>query len=132
MDVARPIPGWSPSTPEVRGAALDELAREHPVLVVHFWAAWNGVDPLTDRSIQAAAIRLSGRVRFVSLNVDLAENVELCRRYGLATVPTLLVLQDGRPRRLIVGHRGPDELVADIEARLADADPIKPRWAFWK
>ena len=132
MDVARPIPGWTPSTPEVRGDDLDQLARRHPAVVVHFWAPWNGVDPLTDRSIQAAAGRLAERVRFASCNIDLAENADLWHRYGLANVPSLLVLVGGRPRRLIVGHRSPDERVAEIETRLGDPAARKPWWAFWK
>ena len=132
MEVARPIPGWRPSTPAVGGRALDELVQQHPAIAVHLWAPWNGVDPLMDRSIQAVASQLAGRVYFVSCDVDTDEGAELCRRWGVVNVPALAVLLSGELRRFIVGYLPPEHLAGEIESRLRDPEGRKRWWAFWQ
>lgn len=131
METSRPIPGWRPSTPDVWGDAIADLLQQHSAIAIHFWAVWNGVDPLTDRSIQDIADQFAGRVWFVSCNVDLEENFELCRRLSLATVPTLGVLAAGRQPKLLIGHFPPKKLAAEIETRLYEPER-KPWWAFWR
>jgi thioredoxin-like negative regulator of GroEL len=131
MEISRPIPGWRPSTPDVRGDAIADLLQQHSAIAIHFWAVWNGVDPPMDRSIQDIADRFAGRVWFVSCNVDLEENVELCRRFGVATVPTLGILVPDRQPQLLVGHRPPEQLAAEIETRLNEPER-QPWWASWR
>ncbi|WP_165223894.1 thioredoxin family protein [Aquisphaera insulae] len=126
MTNPRPIPGWTPSTPEISGASIHDLAQRHPALAVHFWAPWNGHDPTMDRNIQPIRERFAGRVHFVSCNIDLAANDELARRCRIRNVPTLVVLVDGDPREPIVGCRGPDTLAAAIEVRLVSSE--SKRW----
>jgi hypothetical protein len=129
MEIHRPIPGWIPSTPDVRGGAVDEFVERHPAIAIHFWAPGNGSDPPMDRGIQAIAERFSPRVAFFSCNVDLPDNAAWCRRCGVATVPTLATWVSGELRGLIVGCREPDQLAAEIESRLAPAR--KPWWMFF-
>lgn len=114
----RPIPGWSPSTPEVTDSTINEVVQRHPAVAIHFWAAWNGVDPPMDRVIQEIGPRFAGRLVFYSCNTDLAENVELCRRFRFGNIPALSVLVAGQPHKPIIGLRSPDDLVAQIETRL--------------
>ena len=120
MPVPRPIPGWSPSTPEVHGSTLDNLMRLHSTIAVHFWAAWNGYDPLMDDSIRAIRSSFEGRVYFASCNTDLEENGELCRRCRLTNLPALVVFVSGTPRGPIIGFREPGPLSEEIEARLRE------------
>ncbi len=35
---------WNPGTPAETAANLPAVLAGHPVVVIHFWAAWNGVD----------------------------------------------------------------------------------------
>jgi thiol-disulfide isomerase/thioredoxin len=100
-------------------------------VAIHFWAPWNGYDPVMDRAIQAVAKRFADRVHFVSCNIDLEENVELCRRFGVVNVPSLGLLVSGMTRRVITGCRAPEDLVSEIESRFHERES-KPWWAFWK
>lgn len=129
MSISRPIPGWIPSTPEVRGDAALDLVQRHAAVAIHFWAPWNGADPLLDRSLQALAERFKDRVVFYSCNVDLAENREFCQQCGLANVPTLAIWVSGRLRRMLVGFREPEPFAVEIESQLAP--PRKAWWSFW-
>lgn len=121
---------WFPSTPEINGPEADRLG-QYGAVAIHFWAPWNRIDVRMDVSIQAVAPRFADRVEFVSCNIDLAENAELCRRFGVLNVPTIGVLIDGRPRRPIVGLREPVPLAEEIESRLRPQEP-KPWWALWR
>lgn len=122
MKTHRPIPDWTPSTPEVRGRNVDDVVRRHFAVAIHFWAPWNGSDPPMNASILAIADRFVGRVAFYSCNVDLNDNVELCKHCRIANIPTLAIWVSGEQKLPIVGLREPDELATDIESRLCDAE----------
>jgi thioredoxin-like negative regulator of GroEL len=129
MGVPRPIPGWRPSTPEVSGLGIDELVRRHRATAVHFWAPWNGHDRLMDSSIRDVSGRFAGRLVFVSCNVDLGENRELCQRCRFKNIPALGLLAPGRPPALVVGYRDPETLAGAIESWLKQPERT-PWWAF--
>lgn len=128
MDKPASCADWIPSTPEIRAQDIERFARRGP-LAIHFWAPWNRHDVCMDQSIQAVAPRFAGRVEFLSCNIDLAENIELCRRFNVWNIPAIGVLVAGAERRPIVGYREPDQLAEQIESRLLPEQP-KPRWAF--
>lgn len=131
MDVPRPIPSWKPSTPAVRGLTIEELVQQHPAVAIHFWAPWNGQDPLMDRSLQSISGRFAGRVVFVSCNVDLAENRELCQRCGFKNIPALGLLVSGQEPISVIGYRDPETLAGVIESWLNEPEPKrKPWWVF--
>ena len=130
MDVWRPIPGWKSSLPAVSGDGLDAMVAAHPAVAVHFWAEWNGVDPPMDRCIRAVEEQFAGRVWFMACDIDQQENVALCKRFGVVTVPTLGVVTSARPPRLLVGYRKPEELARAIEELLKPEPPAW--WQFWR
>jgi thioredoxin-like negative regulator of GroEL len=132
MAVPRPIPGWRPSTPEVRGLRVEDLVQQHPAVAIHFWAPWNGYDPLMDRSIQSISGKFAGRVVFVSCNVDLGENGELCQRCGFKNIPALGLLVSGHQPISEIGYRDPEKLAGVIESWLKEPErKRKPSWVFW-
>ncbi len=130
-EIARPIPGWKPTTPDIGRESLESLFDEHSALAIHFWAPWNGVDPLMDRGIQQIANQFANRVTFFSVNVDTERGVELAQRFGVATVPTLVMLRSNSPPRLAVGYgRLRNWLISSNQCCLAPKP--QPRWAFWR
>jgi len=86
----------------VTQATFDEqvLQSDKPVLV-DFWAEWCGpchaVAPVLDKIVEEQA----GELRLVKVNID--EEQELATRYGVMSIPTMILFRDGQPTGAIIG-----------------------------
>ena len=76
------------------------LGSTEPV-IVDFWAEWCGpcraVAPVLDK----IAEERSGEVRVVKVNID--EEPELAQRYGIMSIPTIVLFKGGEPSAAAVG-----------------------------
>ena len=76
------------------------LSAQTPVLV-EFWAPWCGpcrmFSPVVDQVAEAQA----GKAKVVKVNID--EEPELAQRYGVMSIPTLIVFKAGQPAATSVG-----------------------------
>jgi thioredoxin-like negative regulator of GroEL len=115
----------------VSGDSLESRLQQSEAIAVHFWAPWNGADPLMDRSVQDIVGQFTGRVQFLSSNIDTEPGAALAKRFGVANIPTLVILTLNQEPRLIVGHRDAVELAHQIELRLRNSQ-TKSGWAFWR
>jgi len=93
----------------------DVLGNDAPVLV-DFWAPWCGPCRMVAPIVEELAEDYDGRVKFVKLNTD--ENPQVAGKYGIRSIPTLLVFKDGEPVSEIVGFRPKGELAKRLEEAL--------------
>ncbi len=68
---------------------------------VDFYADWCGPCKIIAPSIDKLAQEFDGTVRFVRLNID--ESPDIAQRYGVRSIPTLMIFRKGRPIRTMVG-----------------------------
>jgi len=91
------------------------LGSKEPVLV-DFWATWCPPCRLIAPAIDALASEYKGRVKVGKLDVD--ENSEVAGRYGVRSIPTLLVFRDGQVVDQRVGALPQAELAQLLEQHL--------------
>ena len=92
------------------------LESDKPVLV-DFWAPWCGPCRVIAPSLEEIADEQSDQLRIVKLNVD--ENQQTAARYGVMSIPTLLVFKNGEVAKTIVGALPKKRLVQELEPALA-------------
>ena len=86
-------------------------------VVVDFWAVWCGPCRMVSPIVDELATEYEGKVGFAKLNVD--ENPEVSVKYGIRSIPTLLVFKDGKPVDQIVGALPKKEMQKRVEAAIA-------------
>jgi thioredoxin 1 len=103
---------------EIQDAKFDELVLKSkmPVLV-DFWAPWCGPCRMVAPIVDELSTEYDGKVIFYKLNTD--DNQATARKYGIMSIPALLVFKEGKPVSNIVGYRPKAELKKNLEAALA-------------
>lgn len=89
----RVVPG-KPEPLDDHSFAEQVLGSGGPVLV-DFWAPWCAPCQLVGGLLEEIGPQYAGRLRILKLNVD--ENPETARRYGIASIPTMVLFRDGNP-----------------------------------
>jgi len=94
----------------------DVLDSQVPVLV-DFWAAWCGPCRMMAPVLDQAAKDLEGKIKVAKLNTD--ENPETASKYGIMSIPTMILFKDGKPAGKIVGYVPKAQLTKTLESAIA-------------
>jgi len=82
-------------------ANFKEAIQKHPLMLIDCWAAWCGPCTMIAPVIDELAREYSDRLVVGKLNVD--ENSETATRFGIMSIPTLLVMKNGKEVERIIG-----------------------------
>lgn len=89
------------------------IQSELPVLV-DFWAIWCAPCKMVIPTIEHLAQTYKDQLRIVKLNVD--ENMKTSSKYGVMSIPTLLLFKGGELKETIVGAQ-PQERIVEIVSK---------------
>jgi thioredoxin 1 len=79
----------------------EEVLQSDTPVIVDFWAEWCGPCHAVAPVLEKIAEERSGEVKLVKVNID--EEQGLSMRYGVMSIPTMILFKDGEPAAAAVG-----------------------------
>jgi thioredoxin 1 len=102
---------------------VDDQSFESEVLgadravLVDFWAEWCVPCHMVSPVVEEIARDHADRIKAVKMNVD--DNPETPRKFGVLSIPTLIMFKDGQEKARVVGARGKEAILREIEPHIA-------------
>ena len=87
-----------------------EVMKSSKPVLLDFWATWCGPCQMQGPVIDEAAEKLADKAVFGKVNVD--EQQKLAQQYGVMSIPTLVVLKNGKVVNQTVGARPKEQIAA--------------------
>ena len=94
----------------------DIIANSDKPVLVDFWASWCGPCRALGPIIEEIGNEMADKLAVYKCNVD--DEGDLAMKFGIVSIPTLILFKDGQPVHTMVGGRPKAALVEEIEANL--------------
>ena len=90
----------------------EEINGASTPILVDFWAEWCGPCKMIAPILNEIASEHEGRLTVAKLNVDDAPDI--ARRFGVMSIPTLILFNDGEPAKRVVGAKPKAALLGEL------------------
>jgi thioredoxin 1 len=102
-----------------QGTFESEVLQSDTAVLVDFYADWCGPCRAVAPVVEELAAELDGKLKVAKLDVD--QNEEISMKYGVQSIPTLILFQNGEEKERIVGFLPKPQLLSQIEPHIAAA-----------
>ncbi|MCI2056010.1 MAG: thioredoxin [Oscillibacter sp.] len=100
----------------MKTSEFDAAVSAAPLAMIDFWASWCGPCKMLSPTIEALAGQYDGKVLVGKVNVD--EEPDLARQFGVMSIPTVVFLKNGREFDRKVGLMPADAFTAVLDENL--------------
>ncbi len=94
----------------------EEVLKSKTPVLVDFWAPWCGPCRMVAPVLDELAGSYEGKVKVAKVNVD--ENPDTASRYGVMSIPTLILFNNGAPQETMVGLQNKEALASLLDKNL--------------
>lgn len=101
---------------ELNVVTFEEAVSGSTPAVVDFWAGWCMPCKIFAPVLEEVSEQMEGKADFYKLNID--DFGEIASKYGISSIPTVIVFKEGEPVDRMVGVRSKDEVVQMVEKNL--------------
>ena len=89
---------------------------KYPLMLIDFWAPWCGPCRMVSPTVDQLAQQYAGKIAFGRVNVD--ENEIVSRQFGIQSIPTLLIFQNGKAVDGMIGANPKNVIESRLNAFL--------------
>jgi len=93
-----------------------EVLQSSVPVLVDFWAEWCGPCKMLAPTIDQLSVEYAGKLKVVKVDVD--QNNEISGRYGVMSIPTVMLFKDGHAVEKIVGAMPKPILLSKIQPHI--------------
>ena len=115
LDVSATTTGAGP-IPVTDQTFAEQVERSQIPVLLDLWAEWCGPCHMLAPTVDQLSAELAGKMKVAKLNID--ENPAIANRFGVRSIPTLLVLKDGREVDRLVGVQPKQEILRRLQTHL--------------
>ena len=95
----------------------ERVLRSNTPVLVDFWAEWCVPCHMVSPVVEEIGRDKGENLQVAKLNID--DNPDITRKYGVMSIPTLMLFKDGEEAARVVGARGKDALLKEIDPHIA-------------
>ena len=99
-----------------------EVLRETCPVLVQYWASWSDPCQMISHALEHIALAYASYIKVTKLDVD--ESSKTLMKYGVQSVPTLMLFKNGRITATQVGALSKDHLITFIEGNVLHQLPF--------
>ena len=93
-----------------------EVIKSNIPVIIDFWAVWCGPCRMIAPIVEELANEYEGKIKVGKLDVD--ENQQTSIKYGVRSIPTLLIFKDGKVKDTIIGAVPKSHIVQKLNSAL--------------